>query len=104
MIQESLRFPSPKAHTSREKQWERLLSDMVDVSHCLKEYFLRAIILKQTSTSVATMENHKIVIDGQLCLTKYKDVNATRPHYPRLIFIDQTELCSEYKATFFFLK
>lgn len=52
-----------------EKQWERLLSDMVDVSHRLKNYFLGAIILKQTSTGAATMGDHKIVIDGQQRLT-----------------------------------
>ena len=52
-----------------EKQWERLLSDMVGVSHRLKNYFLGAIILKQTSTGAATMGDHKIVIDGQQRLT-----------------------------------
>lgn len=52
-----------------EKQWERLLSDMVDVSHRLKNYFMGAIILKQTSTGAATMGDHKIVIDGQQRLT-----------------------------------
>ena len=52
-----------------EKQWERLLSDMIDVSHRLKNYFLGAIILKQTSTGAATMGDHKIVIDGQQRLT-----------------------------------
>lgn len=38
---------------------------MVDVSHRMKNYFLGAIILKQTSTGAATMGDHKIVIDGQ---------------------------------------
>ena len=52
-----------------EKQWERLLSDMVAVSHRLKNYFMGAIILKQTSTGAATMGDHKIVIDGQQRLT-----------------------------------
>ena len=52
-----------------EKQWERLLSDMVAVSHRLKNYFLGAIILKQTSTGAATLGDHKIVIDGQQRLT-----------------------------------
>ena len=52
-----------------EKQWERLLSDMVNVSHHSKNYFLGAIILKQTSTGAATMGDHKIVIDGQQRLT-----------------------------------
>lgn len=52
-----------------EKQWERLLSDMVAVSHRLKNYFLGAIILKQTSTGTSMMGDHKIVIDGQQRLT-----------------------------------
>lgn len=52
-----------------EKQWERLLADMVNVSHRTKNYFLGAIILKQTSTSAATQGDHKIVIDGQQRLT-----------------------------------
>lgn len=52
-----------------EKQWERMLSDMVDVCHRSKNYFLGAIILKQTSTSTSTMGDHKIVIDGQQRLT-----------------------------------
>lgn len=65
-----MRFHSTNVHTfGGEKQWERLLSDMVDVSHRLKNYFLGAIILKQTSTGAATMGDHKIVIDGQQRLT-----------------------------------
>ena len=52
-----------------EKQWERLLSDMIAVSHHPKNYFLGAIILKQTSTSTSIMGDHKIVIDGQQRLT-----------------------------------
>ena len=52
-----------------EKQWERLLSDMVGVGHRSKNYFLGAIILKQTSTGAATMGDHKIVIDGQQRMT-----------------------------------
>lgn len=59
-----------------EKQWERLLSDMVDVSHRLKNYFLGAIILKQTSTGAATMGDHKIVIDGQQRLTRNHGVGS----------------------------
>lgn len=52
-----------------EKQWERLLQDMIDVSHRSKKYFMGAIILKQTPTSASTMGDHKIVIDGQQRLT-----------------------------------
>lgn len=52
-----------------EKEWERMLSDMVTVSHHTKDYFMGAIILKQTSTSTSTMGDYKVVIDGQQRLT-----------------------------------
>ena len=58
-----------RSYVWSEKQWERLLQDMIGVSHHAKNYFLGAIILKQTSTSASTMGDHKIVIDGQQRLT-----------------------------------
>ncbi len=58
-----------RSYVWQEKQWERLLSDMTAVSHRSKNYFLGAIILKQTLTNASMMGDHKIVIDGQQRLT-----------------------------------
>ena len=52
-----------------EKQWERLLADMISVGHSTKDYFLGAIILKQEITGMANFGDYKIVIDGQQRLT-----------------------------------
>ena len=60
---------------------------MVDVSHRMKNYFLGAIILKQTSTGAATMGDHKIVIDGQQRLDH--GISKTKPRVRHLINVKE---------------
>lgn len=52
-----------------EKQWERLLSDIISVGQKTTDYFLGAIILKQIIAGTAKWGDYKVVIDGQQRLT-----------------------------------
>lgn len=52
-----------------EKEWERLLADIIAVGNKTTDYFLGAIILKQVNTGMSMHGDYKIVIDGQQRLT-----------------------------------
>lgn len=52
-----------------EKEWERLLTDIIAVGNKTTDYFLGAIILKQVNTGMSMHGDYKIVIDGQQRLT-----------------------------------
>lgn len=50
-------------------EWERFLTDMINVGQQNTNYFLGAIILKQVITGAAKRGDYKVVIDGQQRLT-----------------------------------
>ncbi len=58
-----------RSYVWSEPQWERFLSDMIQVGGKRVDYFLGAIILKQELTNMSKKGDYKIVIDGQQRLT-----------------------------------